>query len=161
MHPQLAMPRTRNLGHIGWSGFASATAERSFQIAQGPPVVWIEGLRGCPPLLAGLRRAQTKILDSSRLAAYVTILVALAVCKAVLHMDRPADQIHLLEATCMSGWIVFLASSLAFSAIPFLWLLRLGSLLVGGTVIIHHHHNPIAVWTLCSEPVLRGIYIIE
>jgi hypothetical protein len=50
---------------------------------------------------------------------------------------------------------------LAFSAIPFLWLLRLGSILVGGTVIIHHQHNPIAVWTLCSGPVLRGIYILR
>jgi hypothetical protein len=45
----------------------------------------------------------------------------------------------------LSGWIVFLASSLLLSTIPFHMLLRLGSFLIGGTVSIHHHNLPAVV----------------
>jgi len=123
-----------------WSGGIKPLAmEVRFQADQGRHVVWVRSLEWCPPLLALLRgRARAKIVHPQAVFAHVMIAVALVACKTYLHMQQPEENTELSEAFLLSGWILYLTSSLLLPACSFHWLVRLGSLLVGGTILLRH-----------------------
>ena len=138
-------------GRVGWLfGIRPAAAEGCFQDDQEQTVVWVQSLEWCPPMLALLRgKMHAKFLDPWAVAFFVTTLLAMATCNATLHLgwldDRELEEIGLAEASIMSGWLLVFASSILLDAIPFRWLLRLVSLLVGGTVLIHHESAAVMV----------------
>jgi len=120
-------------------GIKPLAVEVRFQADQGRHVVWVRSLEWCPPLLALLRgRARAKIVHPQAVFAHVTIAVALVACKTYLHMQQPEENTGLSEAFLLSGWILYLTSSLLLPACSFHWLVRLGSLLVGGTILLRH-----------------------
>lgn len=143
-------------GKVGWLfGLLPAAAERCFQEDQEQAVVWVQSLEWCPPMLALLRgNAHAKFQDTWGVAFFVTPLLAMATCNATLHLgwlsDRELEDTGLAEASIMSGWLLVFASSILLDAIPFRWLLRLVSVLVGGTVLIHHESAAVVVRSVAA-----------
>lgn len=146
-----AIPELLSLGEpeavCRWPcGIKPLATELRFQVDQGRHVVWVRSLEWCPPALALLRgRARAKIVRPQAVAAHVILLFALAATKLYLHIQQPEDYIGLPEAFMLSCWILYFVSSVLLPAFSFCWLLRLGSLLVVGSVLTHHDDAAVAV----------------
>jgi hypothetical protein len=166
LESSLVAGRGRDAGCDQWRvrlrGLEPAVAEKRFQAAQGLGVVWVPSMQWCPPLLGLVRRSQTRVRDPLGVASFMALIGALAVCKFLLRANRVAqiglDGMELLEASVLSGWLLFFASSVLVSAMPFRWLLRFGSMLVACSVFVHHSlDDQAALLVSYSAPRAAGV----
>lgn len=117
-------------------GIWPPTAEACFQAEQARAVVWVRTMERCPPLLALLfGKRHAKVLKRGALAAHMGTLSAILVC---LWLLRPQGAVELPQAFMMSGWCLYLTSSVMLELIPFDGLFLLGSLLVAGAIVVNH-----------------------
>ena len=136
-------------------GLAPPAAEAHFQAAQGLSVVWIPSMQWCPPLLGLLRRSETRLRDPVGLGAFLGLVSAQAACKVLLRVNLQSqasfNDIGLLEAFVLSGWLLYGASCVLLPAMPFRWLLRFGSMLVGCSIVVYHSQAFVLVRS-CPDP---------
>ena len=142
----------RSHGTVLLLGLAPA-AEARFQAAQGLGVVWFPSMQWCPPLLGLLRRSETRLRDPIGLGAFLGLVAAQSACKFLLRVNRQSQfhDLELLEAFVLSGWLLYGASCLLLPAMPFRWLLRFGSMLVGCSIVVHHSQAFVLVRS-CLDP---------